>query len=159
MTTDLDLDRVLDAFVARDLIALAASSGLPAELPLSTVVEHLHGDRDAYVRFFLGDPPREAFWTPAPVAGFAAVKIWFRDETVVKLHGEWPQLDVTAAAVLGTPDDRLDEQQEDVWAGRGIALATDEPGEIVRSLSLFAPTTPATYGQTLASVIEYREWE
>jgi len=153
------LGPVLDAFAARDLSALAANGGLPAELPVSAVVEHLRGDRDAYVRFFLGEPPQEAFWTPAPVAGFATVKIWFRNETVVKLHGEWPQLDVTAAAVLGAPDDRLDEQQEDLWSGHGIALATDEPGDVVASLSLFAPTTPTTYRQTLASVIEYREWE
>jgi hypothetical protein len=156
---DGQVTRLLDAVVSRDLAALSKLGGLPPELPAARTIEALGGDPEACVRFFLGDPPQEAFWSPTFPAGFDRVKVWFRAEVVVKLEGEWPVLDPSADRVLGVPDHSFEDRHEDLWAAHGIALARDEPGGSFTSLSVFAPTTPAEYGLSLAPFDEEREWE
>ncbi len=160
MTTDDGrVPELLAAVATRDLAALATFGGLPPGLPAARVVEALGGDPEAQVRFFLGDPPHETFWSPAFPAGFDRVKVWFRAGAVVKLEGERPVLDPAADRVLGAPDHRFEDRHEDLWATRGIALVRDEPGGTFTSLSVFAPTTPEEYGLSLAPFHERREWE
>lgn len=158
-TDDTQVTEVLDAVVARDLAALAKLGGLPRDLPVARVVGALGGDPEAYVRYFLGDPVQEAFWSPTSPAGFDRLKVWFRGGTVVKLEGEWPELDPAADRVLGTPDGRFEDRNEDVWASLGIALTRDEPDGRFTALSVFTPTTPEEYGLSLVAHEEYREWD
>ncbi|GAA4707387.1 hypothetical protein [Nocardioides conyzicola] len=160
MTTDDDrATELLDAVVARDLATVARLGGLPPALPAEWVVTRLGGDPEAYVRFFLGDPVQEAFWSPTSPAGFDRLKVWFRDDAVVKLEGEWPELDPAADSVLGPPERRFEDRHEDVWASVGVALTRQEPGGRFTALSVFAPTTPDEYGRDLAAHEEYREWD
>lgn len=157
--TDDRVGELLRAFEVRDLVALAAAPGLPEDVPVGAILERWGADRDAYVRHFLGDPPREAFWSPASVAGFDTVKVWFRAGTVVKIEGEWPDMDPVAPAGLGDPDDPLPDQEEELWAARGIALARGETGGKITSLAIFTPTTSTAFRETLAAFVDYREWE
>ena len=141
----------LRAFVARDLAELATVGGLPPGLAVDDVAAELGADPAAFGRFFLGDPAQETFWCPVlGVEGFDnTIKIWFRDNKVVKLDGEWPELAPGAAAVLGEPelelDHRLDvtvvERGEKVWPSKGIALRMNRSGSLVVSISMFPPTT------------------
>jgi hypothetical protein len=157
----------LRAFLARDLAALASLGGLPPGLPLGDVAAVLGADPGAYGRWFLGDPARETFWCPATgVDAFDdTVKIWFRDGTVVKLEGEWPELDPDSAAALGPPELQLDHHMdvllvkdgEQVWPGKGIALKLNRSGTRVVGLSTFPPTTADGYREALKDVDEYRE--
>ena len=58
-------EAALSAFVARNLDELAALGGLPEGLALDRVAAELGADPDRTARWFLGDPPEEAFWCPA----------------------------------------------------------------------------------------------
>lgn len=157
----------LSAFLGRDLAELASAGALPSGLPLGEVATALDADPEAVGRWFLGDPARETFWCPAvKVDGFDdTIKIWFRDGTVVKLEGEWPELDPEQADRLGPPDLHLDHQidvkvvkgGEHVWATKGIAIKLNPSGKLVVGLSTFPPTTADGYRATLRNVDEYRE--
>jgi hypothetical protein len=157
----------LRAFLDRDLAELAAIGALPAGLPLGEVAAALGADPDAFGRWFLGDPAREAFWCPAiDIDGFDdTIKIWFRDGIVLKLEGEWPELDPDRAGVLGAPELRLDHQLdvlvvqggEQVWPSKGISLKLNDSQSLVVGLSTFPPTTADGYRETLRNVEEYRE--
>jgi hypothetical protein len=134
-------------------------------MPLGKVAAALGADPETYVRWFLGDPPREAFWCPATIDGYDRVKIWFRGDVVLKLEGEWPELSPGAAEALGPPDTRLDyrldtmvvPRGEHVWASLGIALKLDSGGNLATGLSGFPPTTVTEYGETLREADDYRE--
>jgi len=157
----------LRAFLDRDLAELAAAGALPAGLPLSEVAGALGADPDACGRWFLGEPARETFWCPAMgVEGFDdTIRIWFRDGIVVRLDGEWPELDPAAIAVLGAPELQLDHQQdvllvvggEHVWPSKGIAIKVNDSGRLIVGLSTFSPTTADGYRESLKGVDEYRE--
>lgn len=160
MTRDDDrTTAVLDAVVHRDLAALARLGGLPPGLPFAEVVEALGGDPESYVRHFLGDPVQEAFWSPTSPEGFDGLKVWFRDDVVVKLEGEWPEMGPAADRVLGAPDHRFDDRHEDLWASIGVALTREEPGGRFTTLAVVAPTTPEEYAASLAAYEDYREWD
>ena len=61
--------------VTQDLGELNALGGLPSDLPLVDVAAVIGADPEAYVRWFLGDPPKETFWCPASaVEGFDQIK-------------------------------------------------------------------------------------
>jgi len=156
---------VLRAFADRDLAALVASGGLPAGVPVGEVASTWGADPGVFLRHFLGDPPRETFWSPAVVEGFRRVKMWFRDGVVVKLEGEWPTLDPAVADTLGEPSLELDHRidvatvpgGELVWPGRGLALKLNRSRSLVVALSFFAATTPDEYRRTLRNFDDYRE--
>jgi hypothetical protein len=160
------LSEVLSAYSRRDFGKLRSLGGLPEGLAPAEVAAALGADPEAYVRWFLGDPPEEAFWCPATVDGYdGAVKIWFRDGVVVKLEGEWPELSPAEAEVLGPPEMRLDYQLdvmvvpggEQVWASLGLALKLNSEGSLAVGLSAFPPTTPSGYREALQTFHEYRE--
>ncbi len=159
-------NEVLSAYASRDLGKLASLRGLPEALRLAEVATALGADPDVYVRWFLGDPPQEAFWCHASVDGYdGQVKIWFRDGAVVKLEGEWPDLLPESADVLGPPEMSLDYQLdvmvvpggERVWASLGVALKLNSEGSLAVGLSAFPLTTPDGYRETLQTFYEYRE--
>ena len=160
-------EAALGAFVARNLGDLAALGGLPEGQALDRVAAELGADPGRMARWFLGDPPEEAFWCPAVgIDGFDdTIKVWFRDGVVVKLTGEWPELAPADAEPLGPPDLRLDHRtdaptvdgDEQVWADLGIALTFNRLGSTIVGLSAFVPTTPEEYRVRLADVREYRE--
>lgn len=163
MTAGIDAVR---AFVARDLAALAAHRGLAGGTVLSAVAEELGADPARCGRHFLGRPPRETFWCPATVAGFdGPVKIWFRDDRVVKIEGEWPDLAPDAAATLGPPDAELDYRRdvatvtggEKVWADKGVAIKMNQSGRQVIALAVFAPTTLDGFDEDVRGAGDYRE--
>ena len=161
------IDPALQAYLARDLAALASIGGLPDALSLPDVAAAIGADPEAYGRSFLGDPPRETFWCPAVgVKGFDdTVKIWFRDGIVVKLDGEWPEMAPDAAAALGPPELLLSHRMdvlvvdggEQVWPSKGIALKVNRAGTLAVRLSAFPPTTADGYRQSLRDVDDYRE--
>lgn len=160
-----ELAQVLSAYTRRDLSEWVALGGLPQGMSLEQVAAALGADPETYVRWFLGDPPREAFWCPATVHGYDRVKIWFREGIVLKLEGEWPELAPGAAAALGPPDTRLDYRLdtmvvpggEQVWPTRGIALKLDSEGNLGVGLTGFSPTTLTEYRETLRDDDDYRE--
>lgn len=158
-------DSVRD-FAGRDVIALSARRGLAAGATLSEVAEELGADPARYGRHFLGHPPRETFWCPASVDGFdGPVKIWFRDDLVVKIEGEWPDLTPEAVAALGRPDAELDFRRdvaivpegEKVWAARGLAIKLNRSGRQVIALSVFPATTVEGFLADVRGADDYRE--
>jgi hypothetical protein len=161
-----ELATVLRAYADRDLPEWVSLGGLPEGVPLEAVAANLGADPTVFVRWFLGDPPRETFWCPATVKGYdGRVKIWFRGGAVVKLEGEWPELSPDAIEALGTPDLRLDYQWdtmmvpggEQVWASRGLAVRLNSSGNLAVGLSAFSATTPAGYRESLQGNDDYRE--
>jgi hypothetical protein len=160
-----ELAQVLSAYTRRDLSLWVSLGGLPEGTSLEQVAAALGADPEIYVRWFLGDPPREAFWCPATVHGYDRVKIWFREGIVLKLEGEAPDLSPSAAEVLGPPEARLDYRLdtmvvpggENVWPTRGVALKLDPEGSRTVGLTGFSPTTLTEYRGVLKGDDDYRE--
>jgi hypothetical protein len=159
--------QALTAYTGRDLEQLAALGGLPGALPLNQAAAVLGADPDRCRRWFLGDPPQEAFWCAAAVEGYdGQVKIWFRDGQVVKLAGERPQLAPDAVAVLGPPELRLDYRAgvrviaggEHIWPSHGLAVRMNATGDRPLQLTVFVPTTEADYRETVQDYQQYREF-
>lgn len=153
------LEATLRAFRERDLAGLASGGGLPAGLGLASVLGILGGDPESRVRHFLGSPVREAFWTPVAVPDYHRVRVWSRDDRVVKVVGERPSLPVDALGVLGPPGLHLEEQQEEVWAERGIAVAINPSRTVITALTIFPSLSPVEYRRDLATFVQRREWE
>ncbi len=159
------LESVLRAYVDRNLPQLMSLGGLPQSPPLPEVAAALGADTGVFVRWFLGDPPIETFWCPAMADGFDRVKIWFRGDTVVKLEGEYPEMEPAAVDPIGAPELQVDQPSdiandpggERVWAGRGVAVKLSASGAVVLALTVFAPTTPADYRRSIQDDAEYRE--
>jgi hypothetical protein len=159
------LESVLRAYADRNVPQLVSLGGLPQSPPLSRITAALGADPGVFVRWFLGDPPIETFWCPAMVDGFSRVKIWFRADTVVKLEGEYPEIEPAAADPIGAPELQLDYPLdiaaapggERVWASRGLAMKLSMSGTVVVALTVFAPTTPAGYRRSIRDDAEYRE--
>jgi hypothetical protein len=160
-----ELARALSAYTKRDLSEWVSLGALPEGMPLAEVAAALGADPETYVRWFLGDPPREAFWCPATIDGYDRVKIWFREGVVLKLEGEWPELSPGAGEALGPPEMQLDysldtmvvPRGEHVWASLGVALKLDPEGNLAAGLTGFSPTTLTAYGEALRDADEYRE--
>ena len=161
-----DLAVALRAFAGRDLGALAGLGGLPADAAVDDVLAEWNTDRDDLVRHVLGNPPQEAFWCPVALDGFGSVQVWFRNETVLRIVGEWPDLSASQAAPLGPPAARLDcrldvavlERSEHVWPDSGVALKLDPDSETVIAIILFAATSLDDYEERLRdSDNDYRE--
>jgi hypothetical protein len=156
-----DLAETLAAFGELDLDRLLRTRGLPDRAPLAQVAEALGSDPDSYARYFLGDPPQEAFWCTAQLPHFQeAVQLWFRDDTVLKLEGAWPELPAERLPAT-RPATRVlpDGSQEHLWPDHGLAVTTNSSGEVVTSLSVFTPMSEADYLRVLAPFRESRECE
>ena len=154
------------AFAARDLTTLVEGRGLAAGSALVDVAAELNADPARYGRHFLGHPPKETFWCPASVDGYGGpVKIWFRDDLVVKIEGEYPDLTPEAVLRLGQPDAELDYRRdvvtvpggEKVWAARGMAIKLNRSGRQVIALSIFPTTTVDGFEAGVRGADDYRE--
>lgn len=160
-----ELAQVVSAYTRRDLSEWVSLGGLPEGTSLEEAAAALDTDPEIYVRWFLGDPPREAFWCPATVPGYDRVKIWFREGTVLKLEGEWPELSPSAAEALGPPETLLDYRLdtmvvpggEKAWPTRGVALKLDPEGSLAIGLTGFSPMTLTEYREALKDADDYRE--
>lgn len=161
------LDAALQAFSGRDLALL---TGLPEETTLEDAATLLGADPQRFGRWFLGEGYHEAFYCPVAVDGYRGrVRIWFRDGTVLKIQGEWPDPAPGQARVLadlGEPEDVVDYRLdtlvvtggERVYADRGLAVRVAPADDLVQALSVFPATTAAAYREALGEAPDrYRE--
>jgi hypothetical protein len=158
MPTSSTCDPTLDSLLRRDLASLP---GLPADCTLGALGARIEIDGSDR-RGLLGQARHPSIYRGARAAGYdETVEVWHRDQIVLKLVVDLPQLADAPAliAALGEPDARLDYypstvptlRQGGAWvyAARGLTLFISRDGTNVVRFEVYPPTSAAAYERDL----------
>jgi hypothetical protein len=164
MPTD-TCDDAVDKLLAKDI---AQWRGLPDNCNLAALKNVEIGTDES--RGLLGSDGINTYYRRVKAPAYAEVmKVWLRDETIVRISVPLPELADPRALVrsLGEPDAKLDtyfqttptvhKQGEWVYAHRGLALVLSFDRAVVMELIVFAPTTLDDYVKRLRFSEQPRE--
>ena len=130
--------------------------GLPANCSIADMHRRWGPFDDSLVPGLLGQEAAE--FTVVPVSGYdSEPRVWVRDEHIVLIDIEYPELTAVQLTQLGQPAARLDtywhqlllRQAHWVYPERGLSLLVNPGNNELLHLTLFTPTTVQTFEATL----------